>query len=247
MKLNIKKFSKIHQFKSPIKILCPLLLVILLIFCGEKEETYVIKDERYYMEKLKIYTAQCARGTQINTKCLNKKIKKNIPSKYYVHVRSFKDDKGNIGWEFACIDTTKYGHEEDLDYFTPSIVLAKGSPKVARRWSNLIPAVRVCKSHEWFGHPSPKYLSVYSKYVAMLLPQNGLLVDPFAGSGTSLVACKRLNRKAIGIEIEEKFCRIIVERLSQCEMGLGALNMESSLTSANTPCMPLPQQVEAEL
>jgi tRNA G10 N-methylase Trm11 len=69
----------------------------------------------------------------------------------------------------------------------------------------------------------------------MLLPQNGLLVDPFAGSGTSLVACKRLNRKAIGIEIEEKFCRIIIERLSQCELGLGTLdNMEVSETAANS-------------
>jgi site-specific DNA-methyltransferase (adenine-specific) len=128
-----------------------------------------------------------------------------------------------------------------FDYFTPSIVMAKGTPKVSRRWSNLIPAVRVCKSHEWFGHPSPKYVSVYSRYIAMLLPQNGLLVDPFAGSGTSLVACKRLNRKAIGIEINEAYCRIIIERLSQCELGLGTLEaMEVSETAANSGSMQLP-------
>jgi DNA modification methylase len=127
-----------------------------------------------------------------------------------------------------------------FDLFIPSLVMAKGKPKMARRWSNLVPAVRESYAPS-SGHPSPKYTSVYSRYIAMLLPQNGLLVDPFAGSGTSLVACKRLNRKAIGIEIEEAYCRIIIERLSQCELGLGTLEaMEVSETAANSGSMQLP-------
>jgi len=65
-----------------------------------------------------------------------------------------------------------------------------------------------------FGHPTEKPIKVITWSINESRTQ-GLILDPFMGSGTTLVAAKQLHRKAIGIEIEEKYCEIAVKRLGQ--------------------------------
>lgn len=69
------------------------------------------------------------------------------------------------------------------------------------------------------GHPTQKPERLMRQLIS--LRDVACVLDPFMGSGTTLVAAKRLGRKAIGIELEEKYCEIAAKRLQQ-----GALPLE---------------------
>jgi site-specific DNA-methyltransferase (adenine-specific) len=64
------------------------------------------------------------------------------------------------------------------------------------------------------GHPTQKPLPLMKWCVAQF-PAAQTIIDPFMGSGTTLVAAKQLGRRAIGIEICESYCKIAVDRLRQ--------------------------------
>ncbi len=69
-------------------------------------------------------------------------------------------------------------------------------------------------------HPCPKPSDVLRRLVNIGSDEGDTVLDPFMGSGTTLRAAKDLNRKAIGIEIEEKYCEIAANRMSQLVMEL---------------------------
>jgi site-specific DNA-methyltransferase (adenine-specific) len=92
-------------------------------------------------------------------------------------------------------------------------------------WTSFKSAVRIFK-YRWHGmlqgnmkqketryHPTQKPVPLFEWCLTNYSKQNDTVLDPFAGSGTTAIACIRLGRKYILIEKEEKYCEIAVRRI----------------------------------
>jgi len=119
-----------------------------------------------------------------------------------------------------AIPFTNNTFKSDIEYISQGYIsgrrnLAKGLPQheMSKVYSSGIDTENL--------HPCQKPLPLIMKYIRILQPSS--ILDPFMGSGTTLVAAKRCGISAIGIEINEQYCEIAVKRLAQSVMPLGVI------------------------
>lgn len=123
----------------------------------------------------------------------------------------------------ACwLEYVRPSHKGRLLY-TNDVAYVFGAPPPAEKGAHVMPgrfiqtnAAKVDKK----AHPCPRQL----QHVQWLLRwyARGLVIDPFAGIGTTLLAAHKAGLPAIGIEVNEAYCAAAVERLAQRSMELGA-------------------------
>lgn len=96
-------------------------------------------------------------------------------------------------------------------------ILAYGSdPYLEKSLGSRPDVIEHSETAENNGHPCPKPIGFWKKLVSRgSVLDTDTIIDPMMGSGTTLRASKDLGRRAIGIEIEEKYCELAAKRLSQ--------------------------------
>lgn len=112
--------------------------------------------------------------------------------------------------------------DHNINYLTPTTELffwlTKEKPKVFKKQNEneiwRLPA----KQNNL--HPAPFPIALCEKSIKLTTNKNDLIFDPFMGSWTTAVACTQLNRRFIGCEISEEYCKIGEKRLKNVQMPL---------------------------
>lgn len=120
-----------------------------------------------------------------------------------------------IAWVYGTTNT--YGNI-GFNSWQPILYYGK-CPYLASGQGARMDIINDSKTPEKNGHPCPKPLSAWKKVLLRgSVSTTDVILDPFMGSGTTLVAAKQLGRKAVGIEQSQKYCDIAIKRLAQMEL-----------------------------
>jgi site-specific DNA-methyltransferase (adenine-specific) len=130
----------------------------------------------------------------------------------------FKDNPFKYFWQIVlyCPEgrvKSPIGYTKYMSCF----IFKKGNPEMIH-WDKDIfidtPGIMVEPDEGFIDHPTPKPKHFIKEILKMFTKDNELVLDPFIGSGSTAVACLQLKRRFIGFEIDEKYYKIALERVT---------------------------------
>jgi len=132
----------------------------------------------------------------------------DVPRPSGVHTRLIWDKGGGFMGDLSC----PWGLSDEEIY-----VIGEGF--TGRREGSVLRVHLNAKSKARPAHPTPKPVPLMERLISKCPP--GVIADPFAGSGATLIAARNLGRCSVGVELEERYCELIAERLAQGALDFG--------------------------
>lgn len=137
--------------------------------------------------------------------------------------RKFSSVHDNIGFfvktknYYFDIDSVRIPYDpETKKARTRSIFVGKKWLEVGYNPKDLWSVTRIhAEDPERENHPTQKPLEIIERIIKVSCPEQGVVLDPFMGTGTTAVACIKLNRNYIGFEINPDYCKMSKERIEK--------------------------------
>jgi len=147
--------------------------------------------------------------------------------------RKFSSVHDNIGFfvkskdYYFDIDSVRIPYDaETKKARTRSIFVGKKWLEIGYNPKDLWSVTRIhAEDPERENHPTQKPLEIIERIIKASCPEQGIVFDPFMGSGTTAVACIKLNRSYIGFEINPDYCKMIEKRIKKVTSNTSLFDM----------------------
>lgn len=136
-----------------------------------------------------------------------------ILDRYFTFAQQVVWDKGPIGmgWHYRrSYETILVGYRKGLSK-APWYSTSRTIENIIRPGDYGIKKIIPQKN----DHPTPKPVELFAHFIRLHTPDGATILDPFAGAGTTGVAAMRTGRKAVLIELEEKWCEMAAKRMEK--------------------------------
>lgn len=133
-------------------------------------------------------------------------------------------------WKFFRLITMyksnriSFPHGAWINKTEPCCIFQKGEPRITKQeyMDDCFVYTHDKESHEDsnVGHPTPKPVKMVMSNIKACAKKDDLVLDLFLGSGSTMVASHQLNRKCYGMELDPKYCQVIIDRMLKLDPSL---------------------------